>query len=157
MPLPVACWCLSRLMRHCFLGRWTCPPVSESYHLVWRCRLGSKSFSRILTFCEMRTELSWIWIRFTVSISYDDNHYNMCATINTCVRMFLELTLHRLNAVIEISALSATVIIVVNGIGEQISNPGRSCVHFTSQLCPWERHESISLQLEVNSRTDWVL
>ena len=39
MPLLVACWCLSRLMRHCFLGRWTCPLVSESYRFVWRCHL----------------------------------------------------------------------------------------------------------------------
>ena len=27
------------LMRHCFLGRWTCQPVSESFRLVWKCRL----------------------------------------------------------------------------------------------------------------------
>ena len=27
MPLLVTCWCLSRLMRYCFLGRWTCPLV----------------------------------------------------------------------------------------------------------------------------------
>ena len=33
------CWCPSRLMRHCFLSRWTCPLVSENYHLVWRCHL----------------------------------------------------------------------------------------------------------------------
>ena len=35
----VACWCPSRLMRLCFLGRWTCPLVSENYLLVWRCHL----------------------------------------------------------------------------------------------------------------------
>ena len=34
-----ASWCLSQLMRHCFQGRWTCPLVSENYHLVWRCCL----------------------------------------------------------------------------------------------------------------------
>ena len=28
--------CLSRLIRHCFLGRWTRQLVSESYRLVWR-------------------------------------------------------------------------------------------------------------------------
>ena len=27
LPLLVACWCLSWLMRHCFLGRWTCLPL----------------------------------------------------------------------------------------------------------------------------------
>ena len=37
MPMLVASWCLSRLMGHCFLGRWTCLLVSESYRLVWRC------------------------------------------------------------------------------------------------------------------------
>ena len=37
MTLLVAYWCLSRLMRHCFQGRWTCLVVSESYCLVWRC------------------------------------------------------------------------------------------------------------------------
>ena len=35
----VRCWCISRLMRHCFLGRWTCPPISENQHLVKRCGL----------------------------------------------------------------------------------------------------------------------
>ena len=30
-------------MRHCFLGRWTCQLVSESYRLVWRCRLFDQS------------------------------------------------------------------------------------------------------------------
>ena len=39
MPLLVTCWRLSRLMRHCFLGRWTCLLVSESNHSEWRCRL----------------------------------------------------------------------------------------------------------------------
>ena len=39
MPLLVAYWWLSRLMRHCFLGRWTYLLISESYILVWRCRL----------------------------------------------------------------------------------------------------------------------
>ena len=34
MPLLVACWCLSRLMKHCFLGTWTCLLVSESCHFV---------------------------------------------------------------------------------------------------------------------------
>ena len=39
MPLLVTCWCLSRSMRHCSLGRWTCQLVSEISRLVWRCRL----------------------------------------------------------------------------------------------------------------------
>ena len=39
IPLLVMCWCLSRLMRHSFLSRWTCLLVSESYRLVWRCYL----------------------------------------------------------------------------------------------------------------------
>ena len=34
---------LSRLMRLCFLGRWTCQLVSESYYLVWKCHLFDKS------------------------------------------------------------------------------------------------------------------
>ena len=33
MPLPVTCWCHSRLMRRCFWGRWTCPIVSEDHPL----------------------------------------------------------------------------------------------------------------------------
>ena len=28
-----------RLMRHCFLVRWICQPVSERFRLVWKCRL----------------------------------------------------------------------------------------------------------------------
>ena len=39
MPLLVACRCLSRSMRHCFLCKWTCLLVSESYRLVWKCHL----------------------------------------------------------------------------------------------------------------------
>ena len=39
MPLLVAFWCHSRLMRRCFWGRWTSPQISETFHLVWRCRL----------------------------------------------------------------------------------------------------------------------
>ena len=39
MPLLIVCRCLSRLMRHCSLGRWTCQPVSVRYRLVWRCYL----------------------------------------------------------------------------------------------------------------------
>ena len=34
MPLLVVCRCLSRLMRHHFLGWWTCQLVSESYRLA---------------------------------------------------------------------------------------------------------------------------
>ena len=43
MPLLFACQCLSRLMRYCSLGRWTCLLVSECYRLVWRCRLFDSS------------------------------------------------------------------------------------------------------------------
>ena len=37
MPLLVACRCLSWLMRHCFLSRWTCQLVSKSCRLQWKC------------------------------------------------------------------------------------------------------------------------
>ena len=33
----------SRLIRNCFLGRWSSPLASENYHLVWRCHLFDKS------------------------------------------------------------------------------------------------------------------
>ena len=39
MPSLAVSRCLFRLMRHCFLGRWICLPVSERFRLVWRCRL----------------------------------------------------------------------------------------------------------------------
>ena len=39
IPLLVMCRCLSRLMRHCSLGRWTYQLVSEHNRLVWRCHL----------------------------------------------------------------------------------------------------------------------
>ena len=45
MPLLLACWCHSRSMRHCFLGRWTCLLVSVNYHLLWRCHLFDWRFS----------------------------------------------------------------------------------------------------------------
>ena len=38
-PLLVVCRCLSRLIRHCSLGRWTCQLISKRNRLVWRCRL----------------------------------------------------------------------------------------------------------------------
>ena len=31
-----ACRCLFRLMRHSFLGRWICLPVSEKFPLMWK-------------------------------------------------------------------------------------------------------------------------
>ena len=37
MPSLAACRCLFRLMRRCFLGRWTCLPVSERFRQVWKC------------------------------------------------------------------------------------------------------------------------
>ena len=36
-------------MRHCFLGRWICLPVSERFHLVWKCRLFD--YSTYIQFC----------------------------------------------------------------------------------------------------------
>ena len=49
MPLLVACWCLSQLMRHCFQGKWNCLLVSESYHFTWICRLFD--YSTCIPFC----------------------------------------------------------------------------------------------------------
>ena len=48
MPSLAVCRCLFRLMRHCFLGRWTCLPVSERFRLVWRCRLFANIFRNII-------------------------------------------------------------------------------------------------------------
>ena len=39
MPSLAACRCIFRLMRHCYLGKWTWLPVSERFRLVWKCRL----------------------------------------------------------------------------------------------------------------------
>ena len=36
MPSLAACRCLFRLMKHCFLGRWICLPVSERFPLMWK-------------------------------------------------------------------------------------------------------------------------
>ena len=49
MPSLAVCRCLFRLMRHCFLGRWTCLLVSESLRLVWKCRLFD--YSTYIQFC----------------------------------------------------------------------------------------------------------
>ena len=49
MPSLAACWCLFRLMRHCYLGWWTCLPVSERFRLVWRCHLFD--YSTYIQFC----------------------------------------------------------------------------------------------------------
>ena len=38
MSLLVTCWCLSRLMRHCFLRRWSFLLVSKNYRFMWKCR-----------------------------------------------------------------------------------------------------------------------
>ena len=43
------CRCLFRLMRHCFLGRWICLPVSERFRLVWKCHLFD--YSIYIQFC----------------------------------------------------------------------------------------------------------
>ena len=40
---------LFQLMRHCFLGRWICLPVSERFRLVWRCHLFD--YSTYIPFC----------------------------------------------------------------------------------------------------------
>ena len=37
------------LMRHCFLGRWICRPVSERFRLVWKCHLFD--YSTFIQFC----------------------------------------------------------------------------------------------------------
>ena len=42
-PLIVMCWYHFQSMRCCFEGRWTCPLVSETYPLVWSCRLFDQS------------------------------------------------------------------------------------------------------------------
>ena len=49
MPSWAACRCLFQLMRHCFLGRWTCLPVLESFRLVWKCHLFD--YSTCIPFC----------------------------------------------------------------------------------------------------------
>ena len=37
--LLVAYYCNFQLMRNCYRGTWTCPLISETNHLEWRCRL----------------------------------------------------------------------------------------------------------------------
>ena len=49
MPSLAVCWCLFRLMRHCFLGRWIRLPVSERFHLVLKCHLFD--YSSYIQFC----------------------------------------------------------------------------------------------------------
>ena len=49
MPLLVVYWCLSRLMRHCFQGRWIYLPVSGRFRLVWKCNLFDYSTCSTLT------------------------------------------------------------------------------------------------------------
>ena len=39
------------------------------------------------------------------------------------------------------------VIIIGNCLGNAGSNPGLSCLHFTSCSCPWESHDSSSTPL----------
>ena len=53
IPSLVAYWWHFPLMRRCFRGRWNCPQVSETYRLVWRCRL--IDLSTCTLFC-----LSWL-------------------------------------------------------------------------------------------------
>ena len=47
--LSIACRCLFRLMKRCFLGRWTCLLVSERFCLVWKCCLFG--YSTYIQFC----------------------------------------------------------------------------------------------------------
>ena len=51
--------------------------LSLSYYLpiAGRRIIGFIPFPRVLVLCEMQLAWSRIWIRFAVSISYDDNHY----------------------------------------------------------------------------------
>ena len=49
MPSLAACRCPFRLMRYCFLGKWTCLPVSERFCLVWKCHLFD--YSAYIQFC----------------------------------------------------------------------------------------------------------
>ena len=56
-----------------------------------------------------------------------------------------------MNRDIYIRMLSVTVTIVGNGTGNLCSNPGRGCFRFTTCECSWEKHESISSLLRVNS------
>ena len=49
MPSLAACRLLFRLMRRCFLGRWVCLLVLESFFLVWRCLLFD--YSTHIPFC----------------------------------------------------------------------------------------------------------
>ena len=51
-------WCLLRLMRRCFLGRWLCLPVSERFRLVWKCHLFDCSTTKAWTAID---RLSNIW------------------------------------------------------------------------------------------------
>ena len=61
MPSLAACRCPFRLMRHCFLGRWTFLLESESYCLMWKCLLfecaltwrsiPTATRSRVCSFC----------------------------------------------------------------------------------------------------------
>ena len=55
------CWCLSRFMRHCFLGRWTCLLVSENNRLVLRCRLSDQS-TFILSVVRWNGYLTGFWL-----------------------------------------------------------------------------------------------
>ena len=47
--MPSLAACLFRLMRHCFLGRGICLPVSASFRLVWKCHLFD--YSTYIQFC----------------------------------------------------------------------------------------------------------
>ena len=48
MPLLVVRWCLSQLMRYCFISSWTCTLDLEDHPLVWRCRLFDSSMLSVL-------------------------------------------------------------------------------------------------------------
>ena len=71
MPSLAVYWCLFWLMRHCFLGRWICLPVSERFRLVWRCRLfdyrkNQNGIRRILEGEWAKNLLAtWLFVDFT--------------------------------------------------------------------------------------------
>ena len=53
------CRCLFWLMRHFFLGRWICLPVSKRFRLVWKCHLFD--YSTYIPFCVHWHEGQCLW------------------------------------------------------------------------------------------------
>ena len=75
MPSLAVCRFLFWLIRHCFLGKWICLPVSERFRLVWKCRLfdyctyihfcmhwhGGQCLQRLLTNYAVVFRLGWVY------------------------------------------------------------------------------------------------